>query len=292
MPNQLYVQQMEELPAEICILFAESGYFTIPCSDKYWAGVRSDLTIEQVLMRAIKTSGGLTGRRGLYDSTVARWIKSLPLTIPLCNNLDNFAGVSHEPSEQHKELRTSRQIRDNHDADCFIEWLEARPTFQSRPTTMLVSLSTGLVPDGSVNCDDALRVGLSSQKDMVGQNFTKVKLYRKNRVKSLASVNNLIKIRGKAMVVHHQQMLSRILSFLDSATDLAAYMKYELASRPPSLFDDISLRKPAKAALASSLVPPGTTVIPQNLVYVIGGGHIIHSVVWPSPATYAEISLM
>ena len=160
----LYVQQMEELPAEIDILFAESGYFTIRRSDKFWAGVWSDMTIEPVLMRAIKTSGGLTGGRGLSDSTVARWIKSLPLTIPLCNNLENFAGVSHETSEQHKELRTSRQIRDNHDADCFIEWLEAHPPFQSRPTTMLVSLSTGLVADGSVNCDDALRWSFSLNK--------------------------------------------------------------------------------------------------------------------------------
>ena len=67
--------------------------------------------------------------------------------------------------------------------DCFIEWLEAHPPFQSRPTTMLVSLSTGLIADGSVNCDDALRVGLNSQKDMVGQNFAEVKIHRKNRVK-------------------------------------------------------------------------------------------------------------
>ena len=79
-------------------------------------------------------------------------------------------------------------------------------------------------------------------------------------------------------------MLNRILSFLDSVTDLAAYRKYELAPRPPSPFDDISLRIPAKAALASlllSLVPPGPTVrpIPQNPVYVIDGGYL-HSVVW------------
>ena len=56
----------------------------------------------------------------------------------------------------------------------------------------------------------------------VGQNFAEVKLHRKNGVKSLASVNNLIKIRGKEMVVQPQEMLNRILSFIDSATDLAA----------------------------------------------------------------------
>ena len=48
---------------------------------------------------------------------------------------------------------------------------------------MRVSFQTGLVAAGSVNCDDALRVGLNSRKDMVGQNFAEVKLHRKNRVK-------------------------------------------------------------------------------------------------------------
>ena len=79
---------------------------------------------------------------------------------------------------------------------------------------------------------------------------------------------------------------------MDPATDLATYLKYELAPWPPSLFDDISLRRPSKAALASlllSLLPPGSADLPQDPVYVIDGGHLLHSVVWPCPATYAEI---
>ena len=44
------------------------------------------------------------------------------------------------------------------------------------------------------------------------------------------------------VIVHPQRMLNRILSIPDSATDLATYMKYELAPRPSSLFDDMSMR--------------------------------------------------
>ena len=59
----LYVQQVEELPAEIGILFAESDYFAIRRSDNFWARVWSNMTIEQVLMRAIKTSEGQYWRK-------------------------------------------------------------------------------------------------------------------------------------------------------------------------------------------------------------------------------------
>ena len=288
----LYVQQMEDLNSEVESMFVESGYFTIRRTDKLWSGVWSDMTIEQVLMRAMKATGGLTGGRGISESTLARWIKALPLTVTLCNSLEDFAGVVHEASEQHKELRPSRQTKDNEDVDRFIEWLTSHSPFEARPTDMLVSLSTGVIADETVNCDDAWTVGTDSQKDMIGKTFAEVKLQRKSRVKSLASMNNTVKVRGKEMVVQPQQMLNRILAVLDSAKDLATCFKYELAPRPPSLFDDISMRRPSKAALASlllSLLPPGSADLPEDPVYVIDGGHLLHSVVWPCPATYAEI---
>ena len=36
-------------------------------SDRYWAGLSSDLVIEQVLMRSMKTSGGLTRGQGMSE---------------------------------------------------------------------------------------------------------------------------------------------------------------------------------------------------------------------------------
>jgi len=50
--------------------FTEEGFFTVRRSDKLWAGVWSDMTIEQVLMRSMKTNGGLTRGRGLTDSVM------------------------------------------------------------------------------------------------------------------------------------------------------------------------------------------------------------------------------
>ena len=56
----LYAQQIEGLNSEVQHLL-ESGYVTIRRSDKFWGGKWSDMTIQQVLMMAIKTSEGLTG---------------------------------------------------------------------------------------------------------------------------------------------------------------------------------------------------------------------------------------
>ena len=61
-------------------------------------------------MRAMKASGGLTGGRGISESTVDRWIKALPLIVALSNSLEDFAGVVHEMSEQHKELQPSQHL--------------------------------------------------------------------------------------------------------------------------------------------------------------------------------------
>lgn len=49
---QIYLQQMEDLhlklPPQEFQKFAQEGYFTIRRSDKFWAGIWTDMTIEQV----------------------------------------------------------------------------------------------------------------------------------------------------------------------------------------------------------------------------------------------------
>ena len=128
-----------------------------------------------------------------------------------------------------------------------------------------MSLSIVVIANESVNCDSAHSVGINSQADMNGKTFADVELQR-----------------GEDVVVQPQQMLNRTLSIPVSATDFATYMKYELAPGPPSLFDDLSMRSPPKAALSSrllSLVPHGATDVPQNAVHTVDGGYLLHAVV-------------
>ena len=47
-------------------------------SDRFWGGLSTDLVIEQVLMRSLKTSGGLTRGRGMTELQQIIWILSTP----------------------------------------------------------------------------------------------------------------------------------------------------------------------------------------------------------------------
>ena len=90
---QLYVQQMDDLPHKMSEddynTFTKEGYITIRFGVVilFWCGNWSDMTIEQVIMRSMKTSGVLTRGRGITESTLARWVLAIPLYAPMCNDL-------------------------------------------------------------------------------------------------------------------------------------------------------------------------------------------------------------
>ena len=73
---RLYLQQMEALeqtmPANEYTLFTEKGYVTIRRADSFWSGNLSDQTIEQFLIRMLKTSGGMTHGRGITNRTLTK----------------------------------------------------------------------------------------------------------------------------------------------------------------------------------------------------------------------------
>ena len=69
--SRLYLQLMRELPNNHPWLygcFIKQGFHTVRRTDRYWAGLWTDLVIEQVMMRSIKSRGGLTRGRGVTES--------------------------------------------------------------------------------------------------------------------------------------------------------------------------------------------------------------------------------
>ena len=48
----------------------------------------SDHTIEQYLMRMLKTSSGMTHGRGITDSTLTTWVHALPQCVPVCEAME------------------------------------------------------------------------------------------------------------------------------------------------------------------------------------------------------------
>ena len=56
-------------------------FFTFRCSERFLDGVCSGMTIEDVLMHAIKVSARLTSGSGITKSTLANWGCTLPMCI-------------------------------------------------------------------------------------------------------------------------------------------------------------------------------------------------------------------
>ena len=63
-------------------------------SDRLWAGLSVDLAIEQVLMRSMKTSGGLTRGRGMTEQKRLTWLLSMPACAEVNLAMQELTGVS------------------------------------------------------------------------------------------------------------------------------------------------------------------------------------------------------
>ena len=74
------------------------GYHVVRRSDIFWAGLSTDQIIEQVLMRSIKTHGGLTRGKGMTEKKHLVWVLSMPVCASINETMQAFSGVSYETS--------------------------------------------------------------------------------------------------------------------------------------------------------------------------------------------------
>ena len=59
--------KLEEEHPDVFLAF-KNGLQVVRRSERFWAGLSSDLIIEQVLMQSVKTTGGLTRGRGFSET--------------------------------------------------------------------------------------------------------------------------------------------------------------------------------------------------------------------------------
>ena len=69
------------------------GYHVLRRSDRFWAGVSSDLMIEQTLMKSVKSVGGLTRRRGMGETQRTQWLLSLPACSEVNRAMQEVCGL-------------------------------------------------------------------------------------------------------------------------------------------------------------------------------------------------------
>ena len=121
----IYLQQLTHLPVkhpEVQQHF-ENGFHVVRRSDQYWAGLSTDLVIEQVLMRSLKTTGGLTRGRGMDETQRLTWLLSSPVCSEVNTALQDYTSVHYSTSHQHKDLSSARQERDTNDTHKLLSFL-------------------------------------------------------------------------------------------------------------------------------------------------------------------------
>lgn len=292
---RLYVQDMENLKekmdSENYTAFTDRGYFSIRRTNQSWGGNFSDQTIEQNLMRLLKSTGGMSHGRGISDSTLSKWVHSLPYSIPVCDGLEAFTGVHVAHSDQHKDLRMSSTQKDTADYQVFTQWLADHSPFSVEESNSLVSVSTGVVADECVNCHEANEIGIAAACQIEGKPFTQIKLSRASRVINISGPTNTIKVRGQDATINPTLLFMRITCVMNGSDDIDKYLCYELCQQPPSLFDKGMMRSPSKHVLGTHLKSKATATpdVPEEATYVIDGGHLLHTVTWPKNGTYQQV---
>lgn len=172
----LYLQDMINLesrmePDEFRKMCSE-GYFTIRRSSKFWCGTWSDMVIEQTLMRLMKSSGGLTRGRGITPSVLIKWTKNMAPASEICQSLEVFSGMK----DNNEYILKSAIKRDKKDIEKLTYWLKNHFPFDENPD--LMSLSTGVIGDTTINCYNAREIGMKNFQSILNLNFSELSFKR------------------------------------------------------------------------------------------------------------------
>jgi hypothetical protein len=148
----IYLQMMNNLEQSHPAVYQsfQDGFHVVRRSNRYWAGLSTDLAIEQVLMRSVKTSGGLTRGRGIGEIQQLTWLLSMPACAEINNTMQNLSGINYMTSEQHndtkkqnKDTTSTRQKRDFKDIQTLVSYLTTYYPFCDDPS--LRSITSGLL---------------------------------------------------------------------------------------------------------------------------------------------------
>lgn len=184
------------------------------------------MTIEQTLMRSMKSCGGL--------------IKGVE-SIQGAGTVDHRNGLYAEHLQEsgafwieHVDMRPSQIIRDNADVDKLKSWFILHPPLLV--TDKLSSISSGVVESDYSNCHMTQEVGTEGMVKIVGNTFGKVTFKRKDTVVTLASVNSSVKVANRRVDNDPLTIFQRACITKQSNEELKKHFKYELARFPLSLF--------------------------------------------------------
>lgn len=289
---QLYLQQMRSLkdrmPQNEYEAFTTGANFTIRRNNKFFSGTWTDMVIEQSLMKSMKSSGGLTRGRGISETVLTTWTLGTVYLQNICDCVETFCNVAYQSSEQHVELSETRINRDKEDTLKMHAWLDQHPPFTQRKEIM--SISTGVVGNESINCHLAQELGLMGISKLEGSDFQTVKYKRNERCKPLGTMRSGITVDEETVAVDPLLIFRRICIAKKSEAELEKFLEYELSPFPLSIFNEEGLHKGIKSSLYKEFKPLADEQIDiEDAIYVIDGGFLLHRVVWPRNVSFSLI---
>ena len=227
--------------------YTEVGFFTIRCSNRFWGGVWSDMTTEQVLL--IRTKWFLVGSHEGAELQRTLWVsRCVPVRIPRCTpnwraqwQPGVFWAVLWGMSPQ--RLETFKQA----DLGQFMWSIGAHLLLYGHYHGNLVSLSSGITGDSSVNCHNAEEVGQQLQQQVVRKSLVASKMKRMVKVMTLEAMGNSIIVHGQEGIVNPQPFMGYASCKSQLICHLSWCMTYLL------LFYQVALHCTAKVVMRSLL---------------------------------------
>jgi len=293
---RLYLQIMFDLPTTYPWLheqLSSRGFHAVRRSERYWAGLSTDLIIEQVMMRSVMSRGGLTHGPGMTESVRLLWVSSMHKCGTVYSALNDLVKASQSSDDnEHADMGPSQVRRDTVDLNTIVRWFRSH-----NPLTVtdrrLHSLSSGVAASHSdgINCHEAEAVGARIMSKMDDVVFTDVVLKKIDQAKTLEHIGNKVLIGTKKLVLDCTILFSRLLVIIQRNTDIEPFFRYELTATPTALFTDTSMRKCVKSVLAKELKKHVSTdtVVSIPKTFVVDGGWLLHKVKWHQIGTYADV---
>ena len=302
----IYLSRMETLQNQHPDVYQHfvDGFHVGRRSDRYWAGLSEDLLIEQVLMRSLKTTGGLTRGRGMTETQRLVWLLSSKACSEVNLAMQNLTSVNFVTSEQHdemaevkldkndkhKDLSKARQKKDMADTSDLLNFLTPRDPFQKNPA--LYDIVTGMTADDTVNVDTAREVGEKILDSMNGKRVAEYTFRKKDQAITLSD-SSAVKTTEGDVQIDPQLLFQRLVTLGNRQENLSEAFQFELCSFPPALFESKYMpRQQGKSQLADELwsgMPKGMSLPLGEVQYVLDGGALLHRVVWNRGLTYDEI---
>lgn len=127
----------------------------------------------------------------------------------------------------HVEVSASRIRRDVSDLHKVITYLCQNSPFRFSDEDKLISLSSGVVADETVNCDNADEIGFEIQSRWDNKKFGEMKLSKSDQVRTFATVVHTCSVGNETIAMDPNSLFHRLIVMAERCGDIRGCFAYE-----------------------------------------------------------------